>query len=104
MSRTCTSHLGVLLLITCSLGSDNSTSMSSSWKLDHDWENNIDTSITLWMKNDCRLIHCAMLCGQDPSCKSFFHHPSLQMCLGSKSYKRGLPASQTMQQGWKYYS
>ncbi|KAK3598697.1 hypothetical protein CHS0354_003254, partial [Potamilus streckersoni] len=103
MSRTCTSLLGVLL-IAGSLAAENSTGNSISWKLDHDWEKNSDSSSILWQKNGSRVTHCALLCGGNPSCKSFFYHPLLQTCLGSTSYKRGLPSNQTIQQGWIYFT
>ncbi|KAK3602670.1 hypothetical protein CHS0354_024992 [Potamilus streckersoni] len=102
MTGTFLLSVGLFSMIAGSLGKDSS--ICSTWELDHDSENNQDSSIILLEKNDCPLIYCALFCGMDPSCKSFFHHPSSEMCLGSQSYKRGLPDSQAVQQGWKYYT
>ncbi|KAK3590382.1 hypothetical protein CHS0354_035870 [Potamilus streckersoni] len=79
-------------------------SKCSTWIQDNDSEINLDTSVTLWKKMDSSFIDCALLYNQDQSCVSFFYHPSLQLCLGTQSYKRGLPSSETVQQGWKYYT
>ncbi|KAL3889365.1 hypothetical protein ACJMK2_001709 [Sinanodonta woodiana] len=73
--------------------------------LDHDFENNLDQSQLLWDKQGISsLLACGSLCNPDPSCRSFFYHPSLKKCLGSQSYKRGLPSGQSVQQGWNYYT
>ncbi|KAL3888464.1 hypothetical protein ACJMK2_000831 [Sinanodonta woodiana] len=80
------------------------SSRCSTWDEDLDYVNNLDTSVSLWEKNDCPLIDCAIRCNQDPSCLSYFHSPSLQICLGTQSYKRGLPSSKTIDQGWQYYT
>ncbi|KAL3889197.1 hypothetical protein ACJMK2_001642 [Sinanodonta woodiana] len=78
---------------------------SNKWMLDHDFENNLDTSQLLWDKEGIpSLLHCGSLCNSNTSCRSFFYHPSLMKCLGSQSYKRGLPSGQSMQLGWKYYT
>ncbi|KAL3889194.1 hypothetical protein ACJMK2_001542 [Sinanodonta woodiana] len=72
---------------------------------DNDFENNLDTSQLLWDKNGISsLLTCGSLCNSNPSCRAFFYHPSLKKCLGSQSYKRGLPSGQSVQQGWKYYT
>ncbi|KAL3888393.1 hypothetical protein ACJMK2_000761, partial [Sinanodonta woodiana] len=104
MAGTYITPVGVLFILAGSHALDTSSSVSSNWKMDHDWENYIESSIILWEKNDCRLFECASRCSQDPLCISFFHHPSMNTCMGSQTYKRGLPANQTTQQGWKYYT
>ncbi|KAL3889195.1 hypothetical protein ACJMK2_001646 [Sinanodonta woodiana] len=75
------------------------------WMLDNDFENNLDKSQLLWDK-DCipSLLTCGSLCNSNPSCRAFFYHPSLKKCIGSQSYKRGLPSGQSMQLGWNYYT
>ncbi|KAL3888747.1 hypothetical protein ACJMK2_001107 [Sinanodonta woodiana] len=80
------------------------SSICSSWESDHNSENNLDQSIVLWEKIGRPFIDCALYCGMDRNCKSFFYHPSLEKCLGSQSYKRGLPDNETGQQGWNYYT
>ncbi|KAL3888499.1 hypothetical protein ACJMK2_000866 [Sinanodonta woodiana] len=79
-------------------------STCSTWDQDRDSENNLDKSVSLWVRNDCPLIDCAMRCTQDTSCMSFFHHPSQQLCLGTQTYKRALPSSQSTKDGWEYFT
>ncbi|KAL3888468.1 hypothetical protein ACJMK2_000835 [Sinanodonta woodiana] len=105
--RTMTAMYGLYAVVVLSLTARSfaqSVSTCSTWNQDLDSENNLDTSVTLWEKNDCPLIDCAIRCNQDPSCQSYFHSPSLQICLGTQSYKRGLPSSKTIDQGWQYYT
>ncbi|KAL3888497.1 hypothetical protein ACJMK2_000864 [Sinanodonta woodiana] len=103
MTGTCSLYAVVVLsLTTGSFSQDVST--CSTWVQDLDSENNLDTSVTLWEKNDCPLIDCALRCNQDPSCLSYFYSPTLQICIGTQSYKRGLPSSKTIDQGWQYYT
>ncbi|KAL3889363.1 hypothetical protein ACJMK2_001707 [Sinanodonta woodiana] len=79
--------------------------VSNKWMLDHDFENNLDTSQLLWNKDGIpSLLACGSLCNSNPSCRAFFYHPSLKKCMGSQSYKRGLPSGQSVQQGWNYYT
>ncbi|KAL3888950.1 hypothetical protein ACJMK2_001310 [Sinanodonta woodiana] len=102
MSRTFVCHVGLFFLISASCAQDSS--IYSTWVLDHDAEYNQDTSIMLWEKTGRPFIDCALFCTMDLSCKSFFYQPSLEKCLGSLSHKRGLPVSQSAQQGWNYYT
>ncbi|KAL3889362.1 hypothetical protein ACJMK2_001706 [Sinanodonta woodiana] len=83
----------------------SASDVSNKWMLDHDFENNLDTSDLLWDTDGISsLLVCGGLCNSNPSCRSFFYHSSLKKCLGSQSYKRGLPSGQSVQQGWKYYT
>ncbi|KAL3888463.1 hypothetical protein ACJMK2_000830 [Sinanodonta woodiana] len=102
--RTMTGIYSLYAFFLSSLTVGFSAQAVSTWNQDLDSENNLDTSVTLWEKNDCPLIDCAMRCNQDPSCESYFHSPSLQICLGTQSYKRGLPSSKTIDQGLLYYT
>ncbi|KAL3888088.1 hypothetical protein ACJMK2_000469 [Sinanodonta woodiana] len=83
---------------------DNLKSSCSKWEQDLDSVNNLDPSVSLWERNDCPNIDCAILCDRDPSCRSFFYLSSLGKCLASSSYKRGLPTDKAGQQGWTYYT
>ncbi|KAL3889300.1 hypothetical protein ACJMK2_001644 [Sinanodonta woodiana] len=77
----------------------------NKWIQDLDFENNLDATLLLWDKDGvpCR-ITCGILCNSNPSCRSFFYHPSLMKCMGSQSYKRGLPSGQLVQKEWEYYT
>ncbi|KAK3606689.1 hypothetical protein CHS0354_014760 [Potamilus streckersoni] len=101
MSRTFSLPVRDFFLITCLLPS---TISSTKWELDNDFENNLDTSDLLWEKDEISMLTCASLCTQKQSCLSFFYNLSLKKCLGSKSFKRGLPANQAKHQEWKYYT
>ncbi|KAL3888598.1 hypothetical protein ACJMK2_000963 [Sinanodonta woodiana] len=79
-------------------------SLCSKWNSDNSSESNIDSSVVSWERNECSLIDGAMFCVRDPLCRSFFHHASLKKCLGSQSYKRGLPASHATQKGGEYFT
>ncbi|KAL3888168.1 hypothetical protein ACJMK2_000547 [Sinanodonta woodiana] len=94
----------VIFLFGNSLCVDNLTKSCSNWEEDHDSVNNLDASVSLWERNDCPSIDCAIRCDRDPSCRSFFHHPTYEKCLASSSYKRGLPTDKAGQQGWVYYT
>ncbi|KAL3888466.1 hypothetical protein ACJMK2_000833 [Sinanodonta woodiana] len=105
MTTTGTCSLSGLILLSLTVGLFAQTaSRCSTWDEDLDSVNNLDTSVTLWEKNDRPLTDCALLCNQDPSCLSYFHSPSLQICVGTQSYKRGLPSGKTIDQGWQYYT
>ncbi|KAL3888072.1 hypothetical protein ACJMK2_000454 [Sinanodonta woodiana] len=92
------------LFIGNSLSVDVLQSSCSTWEQDLDSVNNLDPSVPLWERNDCPFIDCAILCDRDPSCKSFFHFSSLEKCLASSSFKRGLPTDKAGQQGWIYFT
>ncbi|KAL3888090.1 hypothetical protein ACJMK2_000471 [Sinanodonta woodiana] len=103
MTRVFNSLSCMIIFIGNSLYVDNLNSSCSKWEQDLDSVNNIDPSVSLWERS-CPNIDCAILCDRDPSCWSFFHHPSLGKCLASSSYKRGLPTDKAGQQGWTYYT
>ncbi|KAL3888754.1 hypothetical protein ACJMK2_001114 [Sinanodonta woodiana] len=101
-SRIVISPVILFFMMTGLLAQDSS--ICSSWESDLDYENNLDQSIILWEKTERPFIDCALYCGMDRSCRSFFYHSSLEKCLGSQSYKRGLPDNEAVQQGWNYYT
>ncbi|KAL3888089.1 hypothetical protein ACJMK2_000470 [Sinanodonta woodiana] len=76
----------------------------SIWEQDLDSVTNLDASVSLWERQNCPKLYCALSCHRDSSCWSFFHHSSLGKCLASSSYKRGLPTDKAGQQGWTYYN
>ncbi|KAL3889367.1 hypothetical protein ACJMK2_001711 [Sinanodonta woodiana] len=83
----------------------SASDVTIKWMLDHDFENNLDTSQLLWNQDSIpSLLTCGSLCNSNSSCRSFFYHPSLKICMGSQSYKRGLPSGQPVELGWKYYT
>ncbi|KAL3888752.1 hypothetical protein ACJMK2_001112 [Sinanodonta woodiana] len=102
ISRIIISPVCLFFMMAVSLAQDSS--ICSSWESDHDSENNEDQSTILWEKTKRPFIDCALYCGMDHSCRSFFYNPSLEKCLGSQSYKRGLPDNQAVQLGWNYYT
>ncbi|KAL3888774.1 hypothetical protein ACJMK2_001134 [Sinanodonta woodiana] len=102
MSRIVLLYVCLFCMMAGVLAQDSS--ICSSWESDDDSANNLDQSIILWEKNERPFIDCALYCGMDSSCRSFFYNPSLNKCLGSQSYKRGFPDNQAVQQGWNYYT
>ncbi|KAK3603947.1 hypothetical protein CHS0354_027719 [Potamilus streckersoni] len=74
------------------------------WVLVNDFETYLDPSQLLWVKDGISLLTCCSLCDMEQSCRTFFYHPSLNRCLGSQSFKRGLPPDQSVRQEWKYYT